>query len=40
MTVETCIKPAELNVLIVIHVLIDFLQQFRMYSINIVLNML
>jgi len=28
MTVDTCIKPAELIVLVVIHVQIDFPQQF------------
>lgn len=40
MTVDTCIKPAELIVLVVIHVQIDFPQQFSMCSINILIKML
>ena len=40
MTGDTCIKPTELIVLVVIHVQIDFPQQFIMYSINILIKML
>ena len=40
MTVDTCIKPAELIVLVVIHVQIDFPQQFSMCSINILIDVM